>query len=166
MTRPDTITLAGVELSRVRSTRYAAHVGDCVEIVADHYGGWTAHVRVDSPRVDATVYIDGDEIGGEFATPEELDVAVRAALAETFRALLPLVPAEVEAIRAEERERCAAPCGADSEEIEARIALCDAALRWHRATDKRRGDSGVERVDALYYAGKLRPIVEKRSRKP
>jgi len=37
-----------------------------------------------------------------------LDAATRAALAETFRSLVPLVPAEVEAIRAEERERCAA----------------------------------------------------------
>lgn len=119
MTRPDTITLAGVELRRVRSSRYAAHIGDCVEIVADHYGGWTAHVRVDSPRVDAAVYIDSDEIGGEFATPEELDVAVRAALAETFRALVPLVPAEVKAIRREERSRVRDVCDECRDAIDA-----------------------------------------------
>lgn len=97
MTRPDTITLAGVEMrlvpSAVGTSRFAA--SPTHRIVASHHPvrGWTSiafGTHISAPTLEA------------------LDAAVRAALAETFRSLLPLVPAEVEAIRAEERERCAA----------------------------------------------------------
>ena len=99
MTRPDTITLAGVEMrlvpSAVGTSRFAA--SPTHRIVASHHPvrGWTSiafGTHISAPTLEA------------------LDAAVRAALAETFRSLLPLVPAEVEAIRAEERERCAVEC--------------------------------------------------------
>ena len=94
MTRPDTITLAGVEL-RTRSPGGNVYWSDDGRIAMWRWG------REDRWYADAF----GSRVGPS-DTPESLDAATRAALVETFRALLPLVP-EVEAIRAEERERIA-----------------------------------------------------------
>ena len=96
MTRPATITLAGVEL-RTRSPGGNVYWSDDGRIAMWRWG------REDRWYADAF----GSRVGPS-DTPEALDAATRAALAETFRALLTLVPAEAEAIRAEERERCAA----------------------------------------------------------
>ena len=94
--RPATITLAGVEL-RTRSPGGNVYWSDDGRIAMWRWG------REDRWYADAF----GSRVGPS-DKPEALDAATRAALAETFRALLTLVPAEAEAIRAEERERCAA----------------------------------------------------------
>ena len=97
MTRPDTITLAGVELRGEDLTgKYCSR--------DERITAWSKRQPGGDTFWFASVF--GDPVMGRDL--EALDAAVRAAIAEIFRSLVPLVPAEVEAIRAEERERCAA----------------------------------------------------------
>ena len=96
MTRPDTITLAGVELRGEDLTgKYCSR--------DERITAWSKRQPGGDTFWFASVF--GDPVMGRDL--EALDAAVRAAIAEIFRSLVPLVPAEVEAIRAEERERCA-----------------------------------------------------------
>ena len=95
--RPDTITIAGVELRGEDLTgKYCSR--------DERITAWSKRQPGGDTFWFASVF--GDPVMGRDL--EALDAAVRAAIAEIFRSLVPLVPAEVEAIRAEERERCAA----------------------------------------------------------